>query len=737
LHCVIRDGGVTYLVEGQGMQGFERGYGRPRFARRGGALGGAAVGLALVATGVAVAQEESPAVLQKVVVEAGDTGKGDRVVGPDRTIVATESATATKTGTPIIETPAAVSVVTQKEIEAQGAKDLQEAISYTAGVLVDEFGSDNRYDYFRIRGFDETALGSYRDGLPARIPAWFTASRSEPYGMQRIEVLKGSNSTLFGLNAPGGIVNAITKRPQDIRHGEIYTTLGAGHTEVGADFGGPIDENGVFSYRLTGYWQDADFGGDNTRDDHFYIAPALTISPDAGTNLTILGDYGVQKKDGGGGGAPQGIELDRDTFLGEPDFNRFNTTQGDLGYLFEHQFDGGLIFRSSARYTDVALDYAVVYGASTDPTASRWAFSVDGHARRIATDNQLQYDASWGSFDSKFLVGIDYTNDDTREEILFGTAGGIDIYNPTYCGLSCITLGPYVNWRVKQEAIGAYAQEQLTFDDRWILTVGGRYDYVHTVTDYLDYGTRDDETARNFSPRAGLTYKVNESLAAYVNYSESFQPLVSPTANGYSAVSGSLKPQTGTQYEAGLKYRPAGFDGLFTLAVFDLSQTNVPTYVSPTEQRQIGEVNVKGVELEAKVALNEQLNLTAAYSYWHAQIVEDGGSGNEGNRPDRVPEHIASLWADYTFPGEGRRGDLTVGGGVRYVGQTFGDAANTDSIDGYVVVDAMAKYEVSDGLTLAVNAKNLFDKRYVSTCYYGTCYYGDRREVLVTLKRTW
>lgn len=715
-----------------------RGHERSQALLRGSVLrDAAALVLACLLPGAAIAQEQSPNVLENIVVEGQGTGKGDRVIGPDKTIVATESATATKTDTPIIDTPAAVSVVTQKEIEDKGAKDLQEAIAYTSGVLVDEFGSDNRYDYFRIRGFDETALGSYRDGLPARIPAWFTASRLEPYGMQRIEVLKGSNSTLFGLNAPGGIINAVTKRPQDTTQGEVYSTLGDGHKEVGADFGGPIDPNGVFSYRLTGFWQNADFGSDYSKDDHLYIAPALTISPDASTSLTILADYGIQKKSGGSGGIPQGVDLNPDIFLGEPDFNRFNTKQGDLGYIFEHQFDDGLTFRSSARYTDVTLDYADVYGATADPTVPRSAFSVDGHARRFTIDNQLQYDSSWERFDSKFLAGFDYTNDDTHENILFGTADGIDIYDPVYCGLSCITLGPYVDWRVRQSAVGVYAQEQLTFDDRWIMTLGGRYDNVHTTADYLLYGTRDDDTADNFSPRAGVTYKLNENLAAYVNYSQSFQPLVAPTANGYSDVSGSLKSQIGTQYEVGVKYRPTDFDGLFTLALFDLSQTNVPTYVSPAVQRQIGEVNVKGIELEAKVALNDRLNLTAAYSYWHARIVEDGDSGNEGNRPDRVPEHIGSLWADYTFPKEGERGELTVGAGARYVGQTFGDAENTDSIKGYALVDVMAKYKISDDLTLAVNAKNLFDKKYVATCYFGTCFYGDRREVLVTLKKTW
>lgn len=699
--------------------------------RRKALFSGVALASILLTTAHAVAQENQSTQLSTIVVETD----GDKPVGPDRTIVARDSATGTKTDTPLVDVPAAVSVVTQKELEERKVTNLQEALSYTAGVLVDEFGDDDRYDYFRIRGFDQTALGTYRDGLPARIPAWFTASRVEPYGLQRVEVLKGSTSTLFGLNGPGGLVNNITKRPQDTFHAEIYTTLGDGHQEVGADVGGPIDPEGVWTYRLTGMWQNGDYGWDYTQDDRFYIAPALTISPDDSTSLTILTDFS-KRETNPSRGFPAGVDIDLNTFMGEPVFNHFNTRQTDLGYLFEHEFDGGLTFRSSARYSHIDLDYKHVYGATADPTASRSAFTVDGDADRFTIDNQLQYDASWQSFDSKTLVGIDYTYDRSHENILFGTAGPIDIFNPSYCGLSCITLGPYVNWKVDNKTVGVYAQEQLTFDDRWILTFGGRYDYVDAYAEYPDWGTHDASTDSAFTKRLGLTYKFNEGLAVYANYSESFQPLVAQTANGY-AVGATLKPQEGTQYEVGVKYRPDSFEGLFTLALFDLTQTNVPTYITPVLQSQIGEVNVRGVELEGKVALNDRWNAILAYSYWDAEIKEDGISGNKGNRPDRVPRHIASAWLSYTLPGNGARGDLTLGGGIRYVGQTFGDPANTTSIGGHAVFDAAAQYKVSDHVSLSVNAKNLFDREYKTTCYYGTCYYGDRRSVLATLKYTW
>jgi iron complex outermembrane receptor protein len=684
--------------------------------------------------GAGRAQEVSPddaTQLETIVV----TGKSDRVVGPDQTIVAEDTATGTKTDTPIVDVPASVSVVTQKELEARHVESLQQAVAYTSSVLTDEFGNDDRYDYIRIRGFDQTSLGTYRDGLTARIPAWFTASRLEPYGLQRVEVLKGSTSTLFGLNGPGGLVNAITKRPLDQKQGEIYTSYGDGTKEVGVDFGGPIDPDGVWTYRLTGLAKDGDQGWDYSNDDRLYIAPALTIKPEEGTSLTILTDY--YKRDGTGArGTPAGGNIDVGTFLGEPDFNRFNTEQVDIGYQFEHEFNENLTLRSNARYTHLSLDYAEVYGASLDPTADRTAFSVDGVSNRYAFDNQLQYDTGWDGIDSKTLVGIDYANDNTRENILFGTAGPVDINNPTYCGLSCINLGPYVNWRVKQQAVGVYAQEQLTFDDRWIVTLGGRWDRVHTTADYLDSGTQDDDTASAFTKRAGLTYKFTPNLAVYANYSESFQPLVAPSANGY-AVSGSLKPQEGKQYEAGIKYKPDGFDGLFTAAVFDLTQTNVPTYVTPVVQQQIGKVGVRGIELEGKAAIAENLNLTLAYSYWDAEILEDGIGGNAGNRPQRVPRHLASAWVDYTLPEEGRRGDLTIGGGVRYIGQTYGDDANTTSIGGYALVDAAISYKMTKDVTLALNATNLFDRKYLTTSYYGTEFYGDRLKIVGTLKHSW
>jgi len=664
------------------------------------------------------------------------TVSGQSKEDPSKTTVVDSAESTTKTNTSILKSSEAVSVVTEKEIEKRNAQSLQQVIDYTSGVSTDEFGSDDRYDYFRIRGFSETTLGTYRDGLPARVPAWYTASRLEPYGLQEVQILKGSTSSLFGLNGPGGLVNAITKRPTVEPLHEIYTTFGTDkHLETGFDLSGPVAEGSPWSFRLTGKGQIATGGYEYSKDNRLYLAPAFTYEPDADTSFTFLSDF--SKRDGMiARGIPSGSGIDPDTFLGEPDYNKFNTTQADVGYLFRHHFDNGLTFRQNARYSNVQLDYNDSY-ISSDPTGDREAFGVDGLSNRFAIDNQLQYDSTIGSVGSKFLLGTDFAYDSTHEDIVYGSISPIDIHDPHYCGLSCINLAPYVNWKVKQKALGIYGQEQLTFFDKLIVTGGLRYDYVNTKADYLIRQTSDNDTAHALTKRLGVTYLINSELSAYANYSESFQPLVAPTVNGYDTGE-TLKAQRGKQYEVGLKYRPDGFNGLFTLALFDVKQSNVPSYnVDYTVQRQIGEVRVRGVELEGKFELNDRWNATLAYSYWDGEIVGDGNSALVGNRPENVPKNIASAWLDYTIPGEGRRGDLTLGGGVRYIGPLYGDAENTAKVPGHAVVDAMVDYKITPHLDFSVNAKNLFDKEYVATSYGGVDFYGDGRSVLGTLKYTW
>lgn len=680
---------------------------------------------ALLLTSPVLAQSgDTPTELDTVTVEAAAIA--DSAMGPDSTIVAERTMTGSKTDTDMLDLSSSVSVVTEEEMHTRNVQNLEQALSYTAGVAVDQYASDDRYDYFMIRGFNATSLGTYRDGLSRRTVN-FTGGKLEPYGLQRIDVLKGSTSTLFGLNAPGGLVNAITKRPQDYEFGEVYTTLGDDHTETGADFGGPIDRAGKWSYRVTTKWQDAELSADHTQDDRFYFAPAVTYKPSDATSLTLLADFN-KRKTNAAHSIPRGSGIDPDTFLGEPDYNDMDRVERNIGYLFEHDFGGGLTFRQNARYTHMDLDYNHVYLSDPDPANGRAAFVVDGERDQTTIDNQLQYDASVDDIGSRTLAGFDYTHDDVKETSRFGTAGGIDIYDPQYCGEACIDLGEPSEFRQKQISRGFYLQEELTFAERWILTLGGRYDDVNTQT------VDDDANDYAFTKRAGLTYKVLNDLSLYANYAESFQP---PTSR--NLVSGSADPQEGEQYEVGMKYRPVNTNALFTVAVFDLTQSNVPSQVTPTAYRQIGKVNVRGIELEGKLALSDRLNMTAAYSYWNSEIEEDGLAGNKGNRPSLVPEHIASVWTDYTIPGNMNRGDVTLGLGTRFVGSSYIDDANSEKTGSYTLVDAMASYALTPSLDLTINATNLFDREYVSyiDTFSNSSYYGDGRSVLTTLRYHW
>lgn len=696
----------------------------------------------LLATQGAFAQDSTGSgslKLDPVVVEADTPDIEDDVFGAGRaardrsSVVATQSTVGTKTGTPLLDTPASVSVVTQKEMRQRGVENLDEAMAYTAGVLPDVYGSDNRYDHFMVRGFYQTGLGTYRDGLAMRNPG-FTGNRMEPYGMERIEVLKGSTSTLFGLNGPGGLVNGVTKKPLDEEFGEIYTTLGDAHYEAGTDFGAPVGDDGKWFYRITTKGQKSEDGTEYSDDDRFYLAPSLTWRPTAATELTLLTDFS-RREGNTSHGIPVGSGLDPDSYLGEPDFDNMDTEEWNLGYQFSHRFSNDLQFRQNVRYSDLDLTYESVYGATTDPTVARSAWAVYGDTQRFAIDNQLQYDTSVSFIDSRTLAGVDYYYQTVDEERVFGSASGIDVYNPVFCGPSCITLPPGYTWEQEQSALGLYLQEEATFADRLIVTLGGRYDTVDTDSEYPTYGLSYSDSDDAFTTRAGVTYKLRQDLSVYANYSESFEPVSSETG-----LAGSPKPKEGTQYEIGVKFAPAALDdALFSLALFDLTQSNVPYYVNATTQEQIGEVNVRGVEFEGKVALTDRLDGTLAYSYWDASIEEDGVNGNVGNRPQLVPNHIGSAWLNYTIPGGQSFNDVSIGGGVRYVGSTYADNANTIEIDSRTTFDAAIGYQLTEQASLQLNATNIFDERDITSIdtYSNTAYYADGRTVKATLRYTW
>lgn len=641
-------------------------------------------------------------------------------------IVATQSSAGGKIATDILEIPASVSVITAKEIEQRGADDVEQVIQYTAGVTTDFYGADDRFDFFKIRGFDAF---TYRDGLPIGRP--FGGVREEPYAFERVEVLKGAASTVYGVSDPGGAVNYVTKRPKSEQFGEVYVTGGSfDHFETGFDFGDNITKDETLSYRITGKLQDADAEYDFSRDDEKFLMGGLTWRPSDATNLTVVYDH--LNRDGvpGSGGHPVGTDFDRSRFFGEPDFNYRGTDRDTLSVMFDHDFGSGLSFSSNARYSQADTDFGYAYISAT-PTdgstvASRAFFGNDSSRENLVVDAHLQYDTSFHNIESRSLIGIEYNDDTSDNDSYFAPAPSIDWTDPVFTGAPG-ALPLFASRSNDQRTKAVYLQQNLTFADKFIATVGLRNDWLDLEqSNNLTGATVQDELSE-FTSRFGLTYKLTDEWAPYASYAESVVP-----------ASFGVEPERGEQIELGVKYQPAGYPALFSAAVYDLTKTNI-TVTNPVTNlpSTIGEVRVRGVDLEAKAELTSHLSLTAAYSYLDAEIVENGTGGNEGNRPQFVPEHLASLWVNYLLEGSGRRGDMTFGLGARYMGSYFFGPDNTQTSESHVIVDAAFTYEFVENTSFEVNVSNLFNEKHVAYGGFGADFYNPGRAVYATFRHTW
>ncbi|KQO53964.1 TonB-dependent receptor [Methylobacterium sp. Leaf86] len=683
---------------------------------------------------------------------------GENAIGPVHGYVARRSATATKTGTPILETPQAINVVGRKEIEDRQAQSVSQALLYTPGVM-NQYGTDVRYDWLYVRGF---VPGRYLDGL--RLPfgaRGYSQPRVESYGLERVELLKGPSSGLYGQNSPGGLLNLVSKRPTATPLREIQLQTGSfGRAQAAFDLSGPIDPEGRILYRLTGLARTTGTQLDYLEEDRVFIAPSLTLRPDADTSLTILSQY--LNIDSPGGGAPQGLpalgtlyanpkgRIPTKRFIGEPNYDRFKLQQGFIGYAFEHRFNDVWTVRQNLRYSHVDANtqrvQAIGLGADNS-TLSRYAWAFPERSDLFNIDNQAEARFSTGPFAHTLLLGADYLREDARyDESQLRIVPSVDVFAPVYAGT---VTRPPLGTRITQgrNQTGLYAQDEIRFGG-FRLTVSGRQDWADAVTRTTNAATgaltrvKQDDAA--FTGRVGLSYLLDGGLAPYISYATSFQPTAGTNRAGQP-----FAPTEGEQIEGGIKFQPPGTNLLMTGTVFDLTQKNVLT-PDPTDFRfnaQTGEARVRGVELEVKASLTESLDLIASYAAMNSEITKANanaaGASIIGNELPFVPQHQASAWLDYTF----RTGDwagLGLGAGVRYIGASVGDNANLYHIPVVTLVDAAVRYDFGyrypalKGVDLAVNATNLSDKTYVSTCIAATgCFYGNRQTVLATLRYRW
>lgn len=685
--------------------------------------------------------ENSTTTLAPIVVQGSGSGSTLDTSDDSNSIVATQTTAIGKIPTDILTAPASISVITAKEIEERGAQSIEQVVQYTAGVNTDYYGSDDRYDYFKIRGFSPY---TYRDGLA--IGRTWAGTREEPYAFERIEVLKGASSSGFGVSDPGGSVNYVTKRPKSERFGEIYGTGGSfAHKEAGFDFGDNITEDDTLSYRLTGKFQRSDAEYDYSQDDENFIMGGLTWRPTDLTSLSFVFDHLGKDGTPSSGAHPIGSDFDRDKFFGEPDFNYDTTNRNTYSFIFDHDFENGLTFNTSARYSKSRSSFGYMYINDalgvldpSDTLVNRDLFASDSSSEQFVIDAHMLYEADFDQVESRTLVGVDYNNYKSESTTYYdssspflpywpGLTTPIDWLNPVYSGAPG-TLPLSGSRENTQKTKAIYLQQDLTFSDRLTASLGLRNDWLDlSQTDRVS-GLSDSEDHSEFTRRLGLSYKITDEVAAFVSYAES----AAPPAFGST-------PTTGKQYELGIKYRPDAFPALFSASVYDLTMENITTREAPAYlEATVDKVRHRGIDLEAKVELPQNINLIAAYSYIDSKIEEPGNASNlNGKKFAQVPEHLASIWGTYTWEGEGSRGDMTFGIGARYIGSYFFNNLNTRKSDGAVVFDAAYTYNIQENTTFQLNVSNVFDEKHIANNDGGGIYYNPGRNIMATLRQTW
>ncbi len=648
-------------------------------------------------------------------------------------------ATGSKSDTPVVEVPQSLSIVGSELMTAQGIQTVSQAIAYQAGVANGSTPANGRYDRISLRGFDVTNTGVLQDGLRATTAQTYT--KAEPYGLERIEVLRGPASVLYGQNAPGGLVNMVSKRPTDTPLYEVGIQTGSFDRIQGQfDFSGPL--NDAVAVRLTGLAREADTQIEEIPDNKLFIAPALAWEPAAGTEITLLTSYSYEEYGPPAFGAPiEGTllpnpngKVSRDLYTDEPGVDN-HRDQFAAAVLLDQELGGGWMLRSALRYTstDFLSNTVSARGAAVDGrllNRSYYRFRIDGDV--WATDNQVFGDWQMADVDMKTMVGIDYRH--TREDYYLkaGPAAPLDVFDPVYGQPYGPATTPFSDTLQSSDQTGLYVEQQARFDNGLIFSAALRQDWSDTTTeDRLGASdTSQDDEATTW--RAGVVYRGPWGMTPYVSYSTSFNPIL-----GSDFYGDPYEPSEGEQVEGGLRFEPSGWRTYLTLAGYRLTQTNVRTTDpdNALNQIQTGEVRSQGFEAEVVSSPLEGLNLVASLTLADLEVTHTTDMTALGQTPTGSPEETAALWADYTLS-SGPLDGLGFGGGVRYVGETYADAANTITVPDYTVIDAMLRYDFGDW-RVSLNASNLFDEDYYVRCSTNSCGIGAERTVMATLRYRW
>lgn len=664
----------------------------------------------------ALAQEADSAVLDEVVITA------DREQGEVKGYQTRRSASATKTDTPLEEVPQAVSVIPATVLDDLDSPRIEKALDYAGGVArQNDFGGLTMYEY-SIRGL--TTSEFYKDG--------FSVNRGymnpqDPSNVERIDVLKGPASSLYGRGDPGGTINIVSKRPQNDRFARLDLSAGRwDRYRSSLDVNTPLDDDGTMLYRMNLAVEDNKSFRDYRSSERQFFAPAFSWELTPQTRLLVQAEVirSSQVFDRGMVAPNDRLgSVSRSEFFGEPRDGEIDNNNESLQAELEHDLNANWTVRLASHYKQGRLS-----GGATEAsrllddgrTLNREYRYRDYDWQDSITQLELRGLVYTGDIEHNLLIGTEYERYAKNEAVLRTPATSpIDIYEPVYGQPRLpFSVGPGGRSTERHELVYSRSlnlQDQMRFSEKLFGVIGARYDHYEHRLDNEVAGTRVEQTHEKITPRIGALYQFTPEVAVFANASQSFKPNTGAPRPGTGT---SFDPEEGVGYEAGFKFDLLDSRLGMTIAAFHLTKENVLTAdpLDSTYQIAAGEVRSRGVDLQLTGQLTDEVRVIGAYAYVDAEVTEDNTLAR-GSRLLNVPKHSGSLLGVYEFLDGGLRG-LELGGGVNYVGNRSGNVADSGfELPGYTTVDLLARYKATEDLTLGVNLNNAFDRTYYERSY--------------------
>ncbi|ASM74491.1 MULTISPECIES: TonB-dependent siderophore receptor [Roseobacteraceae] len=650
--------------------------------------------------------------------------------------------TGTKSPVTVNQVPQSVSILGQDDLERFNATRVSETLRYTAGVTTDVFGNDTDYDWLRIRGFQADQTGIYLDNAQ-NLSFAFGSFFIDPVTLERIEVLRGPSSALYGGSNPGGIVNYVSKRPGDRVRELTFGINDAAAGWVEFDYGDEIAPGRA--YRFTGRIEAGDKYDAFNSGVRGTFAPSFKFTTDGGTEVTLLGNFHYADEQHSGssflpyaGTVTETAEfgfIDPDANFSDPDWDQYLRKQASVSAIVEHELDNGFTFTGIARLGVASVEERYFYpfgydGFSPTPvdadgTLALIAFEHDTLVRTAQTDLRYYGTVETGTITHDLLFGLDarfYEIDEVQASNFTDTN---TVVNPTNPGTPTLNP-PYQDAVTHQRQVGLYFQDQLRWGDGWIGTANLRHDFVSTEQDGAAGFSRDDSVT---SYRVALARELSNGFTPYASYASFFNPLIDSPASGVT------EPETGEQIELGFKWAPTESNFALSAATFQIDRNNVVTGAFPNFD-QLGTVRSRGFELEGEYDFGNGFRLQGAATMLDVEVTADSDATLIGTTPTLIPETQVSLLGTYRFSG-GLSG-LEMGVGVRMIGDSFADAANTLAVPSNTLVDLFATYEMRSGLVANFAVTNAGDKRHVTGCQTQfVCSYGSGREISMSVTSSW